>query len=288
MLRFFYFSEMKTQWQIRDEILDFAVSDENIRAVLLEGSRANPNAVPDEYQDYDVVFVVSNFEKFISDGSWTERFGEKLIEQHPETFTHGEKTEHFFSYLIIYREGFRIDFSVIPVAKLDLFKESLRKVWLDKDGLFEGIEESSDQKYWIRKPDEKWFLEVCNEFWWVSTYVAKGLKRNEIPYAMKHLEEILRPSLMQMLDWKIGTEHDFKVSAGKSGKFYPKYLGAEKYEQFLKTYVEAKPEEIWNVLFLMSDMFSETAKNVAERLAFRYNAEEENSVVDYLKDLREK
>ena len=170
--------------EIKNKVLQFAASNSSIRAVVLNGSRANDLIKEDSFQDYDVLFAVNDFEDFIKDSSWTHLFGEKLIEQQPETFSFGEKTENFFSYLIMYKQGFRIDFAIVPVEKISQFKNSLTKVWLDKDGIFENQPKSSDQDYWIKKPNEKWFQEVCDEFWWVSTYVAKGLARNEIPYAI--------------------------------------------------------------------------------------------------------
>lgn len=271
---------------IKQKIIEFAESYVNIRGVILEGSRANPTITSDPFQDFDIVFVVNNWEEFIQNYDWTNLFGEKLIEQLPETFSFGDKQENFFSYLILYKEGFRIDFSIIPVEKVWDFKDSLWKIWLDKDQLFTNLSENSDRDYWIKKPNEKWFQEVCNEFWWVSTYVAKGLARNEIPFAIKHLEEILRPMFMQMLDWKIGWENNFEVSSGKSGKFYPKYLGQEEYNLFLKTYTNALPENIWNALFLMTEIFAKTAKELAAKMEFFYKNDEEENILHYLKEVK--
>lgn len=277
---------MKTSTEIKSEILDFAEANDHVRAVVLNGSRANAKIPADDFQDYDVLFAVDNFDDFIKDDSWTDLFGEKLLEQQPETFSFGEQTENFFSYLIMYKDGFRIDFSIVPVEKIADFSNSLTVAWLDKDAIFKDIPESSDKDYWVQKPDEKWFQEVCNEFWWVSTYVAKGLVRNEIPYAIKHLEVVLRPMFMQMIDWNIGFDHDFKISTGKSGKFYPQYLGENFFLKFLHTYPDSDPENIWNALFLMIEMFSNTAKEVSKKLNFNYRIEEQQNTLEYLQKMR--
>ena len=279
---------MKNQEEIRKEILKFAETNPKIRAVFLEGSRANPTITPDDFQDYDIVFAVKNWKVFISDDSWTNIFGQKIIEQQPETFSFGEFQPNFFSYLILYKEGFKIDFSIIPIEKIDDFEDSLRIVWLDKDGKFNGTPESSDKDYWVKKPDEKLFKEVCNEFWWVSTYVAKGLARNEIPFAIKYFEEIMRPMLMQMIDWKIGYENDFKVSTGKSGKFYPKYLKSKLYQNFLQTFTDANPQNIWKSLFKMTEIFEEVSAEISEKLKFKILKEEQSNVLKYLQEIHNK
>ncbi len=49
--------------------------------VALSGSRTNDQAPKDEFQDYDVVYVVENLEELISDLSWIDQFGKRMIEQ---------------------------------------------------------------------------------------------------------------------------------------------------------------------------------------------------------------
>lgn len=46
-----------------------------VDAVALSGSRTNDQAPKDEFQDYDVVYVVENLEELISDLSWIDQFG---------------------------------------------------------------------------------------------------------------------------------------------------------------------------------------------------------------------
>jgi aminoglycoside 6-adenylyltransferase len=93
-----------------------------------------------------------------------------------------------------FKGGYRIDLTLIPKEKMktDFIPDSLSMVWLDKDGLFSGIEPPSDRDYLIRKPTEKEFAECCNEFWWVCTYVSKGLRREEIMYAKAMMEGPVR------------------------------------------------------------------------------------------------
>jgi aminoglycoside 6-adenylyltransferase len=45
---------MRTEQEMFDLILNIAKKDERIRAVFMNGSRTNPNAVKDIFQDYDI------------------------------------------------------------------------------------------------------------------------------------------------------------------------------------------------------------------------------------------
>ena len=66
---------MRTKEQMMDLILGIAKNDDRVRAVYMNGSRTNPNAPEDLFQDYDIVYVVEETASFIADRTWPERFG---------------------------------------------------------------------------------------------------------------------------------------------------------------------------------------------------------------------
>ena len=55
-----------------------------IRGVILNGSRANPNAKKDAYQDFDIVFLTNDTSYFIENRSWLKLFPPILIAQYPD------------------------------------------------------------------------------------------------------------------------------------------------------------------------------------------------------------
>lgn len=75
---------MRTEQEMFDLILDFARHDERVRIVAMNGSRANPNTPRDAFQDYDIVFVVTEMGSYLADDSWLEVFGRRVIMQKPE------------------------------------------------------------------------------------------------------------------------------------------------------------------------------------------------------------
>lgn len=77
-------SPMRSEQQMYDLILNFAKSEERIRAVTLEGSRTNRNIPADEFQDYDITFFVTDMDGFTADDAWLDVFGERQILQKPE------------------------------------------------------------------------------------------------------------------------------------------------------------------------------------------------------------
>ncbi len=280
---------MRSETEIKNLILDFANKDNRVRAVLLNGSRANPKIKVDILQDFDVVFIVDDLKSFIINHSWTNVFGEKIIFQLPDEMTLGNEDKNgkmSFSYLMLFKDKNRIDLTLFPLPKFKShFKiDSLTVIWLDKDNLFDKLNKSSDIDYLIQKPTEREFLDTCNEFWWVSTYVVKGLLRKEIIYAKDMLEKVVRPMFMRVIEWKVGIENNFGVSFGKSGKYLECYVTNDFYKKVLLTYSNFEIEENWKSLFLMIDIFQQTSNFVADKLGYSINKTEEQNTVAYLKE----
>ena len=59
-----------------------------------------------------------------------------------------------------------------------------------------------------QRPSLAAFWACCNEFWWLSPYVLKGICRGEILYAAEHLHA-LHGELVRMLGWQVGCQTGF-------------------------------------------------------------------------------
>ena len=268
---------------IQNKILDLASNDSRIRAVLLNGSRANPKVEADRHQDFDLLFLVEDLDTFLEDRSWLLAWGTPLVQQLPDEMELGKdpaEVKVSFTFLTIFEEGYRIDLTLFPIEKMETHfqKDSLTVVWLDKDCVFGAIAPTSDKDYRVQKPTQRQFNEVSNEFWWCVTNVAKGLKREEITYVKDMLETVIRPVFMDMIAWNIGIQHNFSISVGKSGKFMRQYLTDSQYQKLLQTYSDASIERNWQALFLLMDLFVEQQQEVAQALNLHFNKKEARNV----------
>lgn len=269
--------------------ITYARNDERIRLVTLEGSRTNKNIPRDLFQDYDISYFVTDMDSFKEDGDrWLDIFGKRLIMQKPEDMElFPPELGNWYSYLMLFEDGVKVDLTLIPVNEIDDYfsdSDGLVEVLLDKDLLVKNKVIPSDQKYWIKKPTAREFDDCCNEFWWVSTYVVKGLARKEILFAIDHLNEIVRPNLLRMMSWKIGLEHGFSFSVGKNYKFINQYLPKDDWEILLSTYSQEEYERVWQSLFTCYELFRKYSKSVAEGLGYKYPDYDE-SITKYTKSI---
>ena len=279
---------MRSEQEIYDLIVNTAQNDDRIRAVIMNGSRADPNAARDIFQDFDIVYIVTDVSSFKHDPNWIKRFGELMIMQTPDDMLDPPPSDDdSFAYLMQFTDGNRIDLTLYPIAKLnELRKDSLSLLLLDKDGIIEPFAPSNDNDYLPKPPTSKEYADCCNEFWWVCTYVAKGLWREEITYAKSMFDQILREQLMKMLIWHIGVKTQFLRNPGKYGKYFKQYLEPELWNMLQQTYSDASYENTWEALYTMCNLFRITALNVAEHFGFDYPHNDDERVYAHLKHVR--
>lgn len=72
---------MRSEQEIMDLILSVAKSDSRILAAYLKGSRTNPNVPKDVYQDFDLMYVVTETDSFRQDPAWLDAFGPRILTQ---------------------------------------------------------------------------------------------------------------------------------------------------------------------------------------------------------------
>lgn len=278
---------MRSEKEMFDLILNFAKNNDLIQAVILNGSRANPNAERDNFMDYDIVYVTEDVAHFIKSKNFINYFGDVLIMQepdNPEFFTPEVSNKDKYTYLIQFKDGNRIDltFANPDFAKKICLEDSQTLILMDKNNLLPQISPSSEKSYFIKKPTENEFLACCNEFWWLSTYIAKGLWRKQIIYALEMFTQNVHPEFMKIANWYIGLKNDFGVNSGNYGKYFKKFLSKEMYLNLLQTYPEANPKSVYLSLETMCKLFGRMAKEISGSLGFEYNEKESENVMKYI------
>ena len=279
---------MRSEKEMLDLILNVAENDDSIRAVIMNGSRVNPHAKKDPFQDFDIVYLVREVEPYRRNKEFISQYGEMMILQTPEDMVDPppEKDGHY-TYLMQFLDGNRIDLSFDSLENINAcIADSLTVVLLDKDHLIPDLPPPNDRDYLPKPPNSKLFDDCCNEFWWVSTYVAKGLWRDELTYSKQTLDLYVREQLMKMLVWYFGVQTDFQKSPGKMGKYFKECLEPEIWMQLESTYADAQPEHIWDSLFVMGDLFRYTAQYVAKHFGFNYPEQDDKNVSNYLRHIR--
>ena len=248
-----------------------------VDAVAMSGSRTNPKAPKDEFQDYDVVFVVDDLDNLTSDLSWLDSFGKRMIEQHV-------LLGHRRLYLMLFEDGNRIDLTLCPKEYIKEWVESEADftVLEDPKGLFAPYS-PNPRRYWTSPASEIDFDKACNEFWWVSAYVVKGIHRKQVIYATDHLYGICQQEFLKILAWQVASDRG-KVDIGKNYKYLFNYLPAEKEKQFSNLLDFSSLDKITQSLFATMELFHQEAQFLAHKMGFDYDMEVAEKMIEYAKE----
>ena len=267
---------MRTETEMLDVILKTAETLQ-VATVAMSDSRTNSQAPQDEFQDYDVVYVVENLDELISDLSWLGQFGKRIIEQEV-------RLGHRRLFLMLFEDGNRIDLTLCPKQQIQEWVDSEADYTVLKDdkGLFESYP-PSPKRYWTNPASQTDFEKACNEFWWVSAYVVKGICRKQVIYATDHLYDICQQELLKVLAWQVASDSG-KVDIGKNYKYLFNYLPTEKGKEFSNLLDFSSVEKLTQSLFATMQLFHREAQRLAHKMGFDYDKEVAEKMIEYAKE----
>ena len=267
---------MRTDQEMLELILGTAKKLQ-VDAVALSGSRAEGHAPKDEFQDYDVVYVVDDLDTLTRDLAWLDQFGTRIIEQHNIL---GNRR----LYLMLFEDGNRIDLTLCPKVHIKEWVESEADftVLEDPKGLFVPYS-PNPQRYWTSPASQIDFEKACNEFWWVSAYVVKGIHREQLIYATDHLYGICQKELLKVLAWQVASDKG-TVDIGKNYKYLFNYLPTEKEKEFLNLLDFSSLEKITQSLFATMKHFHQEAQYLANKMGLDYDKEVAERMIEYAEE----
>ena len=267
---------MRTDQEILGLILQTAKKLQ-VDAVALSGSRTNDQVQKDEFQDYDVVYVVDDLDNLTSDLAWLDSFGTRIIEQHNIL---GDRR----LYLMLFEDGNRIDLTLFPKVHIQEWVDSEAgfTVLEDKKGIFETYS-PSPERFWIHPASETDFEKSCNEFWWVSAYVVKGICRKQVIYSTDHLYGICQQELLKVLVWQVASDRG-AVDIGKNYKYLFNYLPTEKEKEFSALLDFSSLDKITQSLYATMELFHQEAQSLAQKMGFDYDKEVAERMFEYAEE----
>ena len=272
-----------------DKIVDFALADEAIRAVILEGSLAVGTQV-DELSDYDINIFARDYHHYLADDRWLSQFGEVLLYQKEEFQFYGTTIP---TRLVVYRHTPRIDFSF---WELDLLSEMVHgtKVYesykngcrtlVDKDHLAAQLKPPDSSGFLVRPPERDEFLQTIYDFWFEAYCVARYLRRRDLWYAKLIENRYIKDHLYRMVLWQHQATNGWKSDPQLhlEGKRFEKWADADIIDAISKSFSAYEVKATWGSLFAMLFTFNRLARQTAAQLKITYPQRVERDVLDYL------
>ncbi len=249
-------------------IADWAQKRDDVRAVLVVGSRARAETLADRWSDLDVVLFVDDPERLADDSSWVAEFGAPVL-----TFLEPTGFGHRVERRVLYEDGEDVDFPLleasawrellaIPEARLLLSRGCL----LLHDEL--GMEaELADVTAPPRDglPDTAALTELSSDFWYHALWTARKLRRGEIYTALGCLDGYLKARLVTLLEWH-ARALDPTVDTWHNGRFLERWADAGALAALESAYAHYDVRDVARALWATIDLWQAVEDETARRL----------------------
>jgi len=276
--------------KILNKILLWVEKQENIRALILTGSRASEKSDP--LSDYDLTLFCKDFSSYAKKDVWIHELGKVWVSIEEKMHF---KTRIFPTRLVVFEDGINFDFSFFTLDVLNTLIKSEKlldpfyagyKVLIDKDGITNGLKAPSLDELKTKKPTKMRFISLIEEFWFEMYQMAKGLKREDLWMVKFRDSDVKERLLLQMIQWNEGSKHRWNHNAHPIGKRMKNWVSPSTWKELQTIYSHFDAQESWKALESTIELFRKLSIETAKELRFSYPHEMDQNITGYIQSLK--
>lgn len=248
-------------------ILQWAKDRQDVRTMILLGSRAQKRSSTDRLSDIDLCLFVSAPDRFLESPAWLTVFAPVWLHSAVQDMA-------WNGWKVIYENGVMVEFGVYPLDALTEMQNELPpafepgyKILLDKDKQARKLPKPRGQYSPPNKPTPDEFQKTFTDFWVEAYHVAKYLWRTDL-WQAKHHDWALKQHLLTMLGWYAVTCRGQSNFTTYHGKHLNGWVDPELYISLMSIFGRFYPADSWRALDETILHFTRLAAEVAEALAF--------------------
>ena len=263
-----------------NNITDFARKSNDIKAMILFGSRCRSENVADEWSDYDLMFFVDNPDSFIYKDEWLEEIGNVKI-----SFVQSIVPQNL-ERRIIFEDGTDVDFIFYDVkdSRKILENETILlwfsrgfNILVDKCNCEKLIKENKNLVVPNTLFTESDFNNLVQKFWFECIWAVKKLNRGELWASKFCIDSYLKNLIKTLLEQE--AKIIFGVDCWHDGKFFDRWafsIEGESLQNLPQSFGGYDKGSLCKALENTMDIFSKIAKNVYEKMKYPYLEDVEN------------
>jgi aminoglycoside 6-adenylyltransferase len=270
--------------KIYKQIITWATTEDAIRAIIIEGSRARHDHRIDRFSDYDLNLYVTDVAQFTRSDAWIKRISPVwAMEKESEL-------DGVSSRLVLFEGGYDIDFKLVPIDLLRRFVEQQTlpddyqrgyKVVLDKDGIASQLPQPGYKAVAKQKPGEEEFLYAVNVFWFELFHLVKSLHRQELWHA-KLRDACIKNRLLQMIEWYAQAGHNWDYDTWIVGKYMQSWVEPELWRALFDIFAHFDQEDSWRAVRALMPLYRRLAGETAQHLNYAYPYEMDKAISEFI------
>jgi aminoglycoside 6-adenylyltransferase len=275
-----------------DRFVQWAQTEDNIRAVVVIGSRARLDHPADAWSDLDVSILATDPEPYWATTDWLHNIGVPWL-----TFIEPLPDGSGFERRVLFEGGLDVDFVPDPVEPFrqmlnegrlgdltDLIHRGVRFL-VDKEGFTERLAQIPVVLPPYQPPTEAEFLNLVHDFWYHTVWTAKKLRRGELWIGKSCCDSYLKQLLRQMLEWHTRAHQGVHIDTWMQGRFLDQWADARAVSALSAAFAHYDEADVWRALLATMDLFRWLALETAEALGYAYPSFGEDRAVEIVEHL---
>ncbi len=273
---------MDKYFQIKSNILKYAESDDDIKAIVAIGSSTRSDVKADEYSDLDLFIITANTEPWFS-GEYPKKFGNVNISFIENTLGGGKERR------CIYDEDKDVDMLVFTPEQFEAAVKEGVAQWVMNRGyivLYDSMDFTSLLEKHITlsvtapSMTEDEFMNMINDFYFHNIWAYKKLKRGEIWSAKISVDSYLKNYLLRMIELYCSKVSG--VDVWHDGRFLDRWADNEILSDLQKCFAHYDKDDIKRALIRTHELFARITRELAEAEGYEYPAGAEKCARAYL------
>lgn len=260
--------------KLSEQLTEYARDESRIQAVLLFGSRSRKDHPADVYSDYDFLILTTDSGYFLHTDGWLERFGPVRISFLEPTLAGGMERRVCFDNAV------DADFLFLPADRVSELVQDQEVGELLSRGCELLVDKIAMSELLPRLPvprgtvlSEAEFQNLAQTFAFHILWAAKKIGRGELWTAKQCIDGYMKQLLRQMLECREKAGRGDTFDCWHDGRFLDQWLDGKFAARLPETFGGYDATDLVRALFLTAELFSDAAKEAAEKRHFRYPAE---------------
>ena len=251
---------------IEAAIVDWAQERQDVRAVVVVGSRARTDVPADRWSDLDALLFVDDPASLADDESWIEEFGDPVL-SFLEPTALGARVER----RVLYEGGEDVDF---PLIDASLWRELIPTATIVLGRGYRVLHDELGIEEELRAlpapppsaaPDVATFGQLASDFWYHALWTARKLRRGEVFTAIGCLDGHMKWRLVTLMGWH-ACAVDPAVDTWHDGRFLERWADPGALAALEHAYARYDLRDIARALWETIDLFQGLEEETAHRL----------------------
>ena len=267
-------------------IEQWAISNENVWALIQTGSLVRDDGLADDFSDLDLEIYSYHPALLVESDSWIDAIGRPITILHLDA----EEGQPWSTRLVIFEGGLKVDFTLTEKQRLEqmintntldsLYQRGYRTLF-DKTGFTDKLPAPSFAPPTAAFPTEKYFLERVEEFWFEAFHIPVYLARNEL-FLVKQRDWTMKELLLEMMEWHALARSEGSADVWHMGKGVHSWTDKVTWQQLQRAFGHFDAEDARRAFEVTKQLYRRLAQDVAKIKGWRYphQVEERISALD--------